>query len=234
MPESKLNLGFELEAGHGGLIAMLMASDKFASMVTDWCKANIADEDVYGKNGKGRDLSPHITVQNGIISESAEDIEKILFASEPIGIKLGGISIFRNPDRPYDVLKIDVVSSSLHSLNSEIRQSLDVNDPFGPYNPHLTLAYLKRGTGDRYVGDDSFVGIEEVFDTMMIAGGSTKPRKASLKRKEPLKESLDYGFTANAALYAAQDLEDYLLTSGRSVKDISKAEIESIVKELSK
>jgi hypothetical protein len=48
-------------------------------------------------------------------------------------------------------------------------------------------------------------------------------------KMEPLKESLDYG-----AREASEDVEDYLLDSGRSVRSFKKADIGRIVRQLRK
>ena len=236
MDEVNIDLGFEVEAGSGGYIAMLLMPSGLADTIRHWGSANIPEEAIYGKDGKGRDKSPHITVQHGIISEDPADIEKILSEASPVQVELGKISVFSMNDKPYDVVKVEVSSPALSVLREAVRASLEVNDSFKDYQPHVTIAYVKKGEGDNYNGDESFRGAEAMLDTVLLAGNGGKDKRIKLKKetKSPLKESLDYGNPMQDFLFAAQDFEDYLLTSGRSHKNISSPEAARIIAELRK
>jgi len=294
---------FEVEAGNGGAIIMMMVPDEMAKEVVSWSDENIPDEAVYGKDGKGKDNSPHITLQNGILTGDVKEIDSLMGNCSPVEVEFGPISIFRREDRDYDVLKVDIVSDPLMLLNQHVKQSLEVNDPFPEYIPHMTLAYVKRGEGDKFKGMDVFDGKKVVIDKALLAGGGFQDKmyelpkgekvpggksegmdvdqiasahgversvieeqlkkgiqvelehtedtevareialdhlaefsdyydrlekmEAKASSREPLKEQLDYGF-----LMQAQDLEDYLLTSGRSVKDLTIEEAEKILRDL--
>ena len=236
MDETNIDLGFEVEAGSGGYIAMLLMPPGLADTIRHWGSANIPEDYIYGQDGKGRDKSPHVTVQHGIVSEDPSEIEKMLSEASPVPVELGKISIFRRDDRPYDVVKIEVASPDLMALNETIKANLEVNDTFKDYKPHVTIAYVKKGSGDNYDGDESFCGSEAVLDTVLLAGKGQKDKRLRLKKRdeEPLKESLDYGNPLQEFLFAAQDFEDYLLTSGRSHKDIPSSEAVKIIAELRK
>ena len=212
--------GFEIEAGHGGAIAMLMIPDEMADFITSWGKKNIDDEEVYGKDGKGRDGSPHVTLQNGIMCDDSSELERLFSEFPAMPIELGPISVFRNAEKDYDVVHIQVLSDALHDANSMVSDLLEVNDVHPEYKPHITLAYVKKGAGDRFEGLEDFVGKDAALDRMVVDGGNIKTKTIQLSeaaderaavtakkkscshsadgkgpcgRCELLKDSLDYG-----------------------------------------
>lgn len=104
------------------------------------------------------EFDPHITILYGI-DDLKLDIERLKsLVSEyvyrnPINIKLNGISYFRNDE--IDVVKIGVsdISGSLNGLNDYIRNNFAYENKFDYYNPHITLGYVNRGEGDRYLNE---------------------------------------------------------------------------------
>lgn len=64
---------------------------------------------------------------------------------------LTNISLFRNDK--YDVLKCDAQSVVLKDTNKSITDEFPTHSEFKEYHPHLTIAYLKSGMGDKYVKD---------------------------------------------------------------------------------
>lgn len=61
---------------------------------------------------------------------------------------LGKLDLFRHRDQ--DVLKINVYSPDLDHDNAVLKQLPNTNN-FPVYNPHVTVAYLKPGTGEKYL-----------------------------------------------------------------------------------
>ena len=64
---------------------------------------------------------------------------------------LTNISLFKNDK--YDVLKCDAQSVLLKDTNKSITDEFPSHSEFKDYHPHLTIAYLKSGMGDKYVKD---------------------------------------------------------------------------------
>lgn len=100
----------------------------------------------------GREAQPHVTVKYGLHDDDPAAAINALAGEGPIKITFGAISLFKGktPEDP-DVLKVDIKSPDLHRLNGKIA-GLPHTDTFPKYRPHLTLAYVKRGTGDKYAG----------------------------------------------------------------------------------
>jgi 2'-5' RNA ligase len=285
--------GFEIQAGHGGAIAMMLMGDDEAADIVQWGKEHINDDEVYGKDGKGRDGSPHVTLQNGIMCEDADELERLFSALSSMEAELGPIGVFRQDGKDYDVVHIEVICEDLHKANAMVDDLLEVNNPHPDYHPHITLGYVNKGAGKRFEGLEDFVGKKVNLKKMVVDGQNIEPRMLDLKEHEhvdqlpggkaddmsesdfdlkslekganhelehtknieiareiamdhlaedpkyydklekvekvarlgePLKESLDYGGQA-----ADDDIEEYLLDSGRSAKSLSRAERKRIL-----
>jgi len=113
--------------------------------------SSIDRHDVYsGDDGTyGIETHPHVTILYGLHEEVHEDLVcRICQAVDgPIEIELKDLSVFENED--YDVLKFDVESDVLRNLNKAF-QGLPHTTDYPDYSPHLTVAYLKKGTADKY------------------------------------------------------------------------------------
>jgi len=113
----------------------------------------ISDDDLADD---GKEKEHHVTCLYGIHSENPEEVKKVVehwvrHHSRTIYAKLGEVSIFAGgEDKDYDVIKIDVESEDLHSLNKILKESLEHTDTHPTYHPHLTLAYVKKGMGEQY------------------------------------------------------------------------------------
>ena len=111
----------------------------------------INPDDVYTQEGDrsfGFETEPHCTLLYGLHEEViTEDIEKVLDKYTYYTCKAHNASLFENPE--YDVLKFDIKGDNLHETNADLQQ-YPFTSNFPDYHPHMTIAYLKPGTGKRY------------------------------------------------------------------------------------
>ena len=113
-------------------------------------------EDIYTEEGDktyGLEDEPHTTLLYGLHKEvSSEDVKSVLDHVEFGECKINNASLFENDN--YDVLKFDVSSvsdnQSLHRANRLLKQFPYTSD-FPNYHPHLTIGYIKKGLGQKYV-----------------------------------------------------------------------------------
>jgi DNA-directed RNA polymerase specialized sigma24 family protein/2'-5' RNA ligase len=125
----------------------------------------IADEDL---TEKGRETSPHITVKYGLHTEDVEEVRALLENEPPIRVKLGRTSVFGNEDA--DVVKIDVESPDLEALNRKIADALPNTETHPDYIPHVTLGYVKPGTGEKYADMQDMAGESMVMQSIVFSG----------------------------------------------------------------
>lgn len=93
----------------------------------------------------------HCTILYGLEnSVSKEEIDAIVKDWKPIDIEIKGISIFENGDKGYDVVKLELTSKDLTKYNKALKELPYKND-YPDYKAHITLAYVKLGTGKNYV-----------------------------------------------------------------------------------
>lgn len=147
--------------------AMLNLSDDLTELILNWTKENIPYENLFINEDTGMDGyedTPHVTVKYGIHDESPEKIKELVKGCGPINFQLGLVEKFdNNPE--FDVLKIGVEGTKLRELNKYISDNIPHTDTFKEYKPHVTLAYVKKGTCDHLIQNDSFNKLEdEVYE----------------------------------------------------------------------
>lgn len=127
-----------------------------ADRVMRWSKKNVPDS-ILGEDGREDEI--HVTVLYGLFTTNSSEVEDIIkkYNIEPFEVRLSLITAFLNGGQ--DVLKVDVESSGLHNLHKLLRENLKNDNKYPEYRPHLTIAYLKKGEAENYIGRDDFQGI---------------------------------------------------------------------------
>ena len=150
----------------------VMASMPGHKEIVDFANA-LPDDIIYNTSDGtyGRTTAPHVTILYGISPES-EPIAKSLIKQMPnkLVAALGNISMFEGLD--YDVLKIDVESSHLKQLNNLLVNHVEYENRYNEYIPHVTIAYVKKGMGKNYVGDNRFAGKVCMFEAIVYSKDS--------------------------------------------------------------
>ena len=107
----------------------------------------------------GLETTPHVTLLFGLLNDlDYFPIRQLVGGFEPFDLTVGEISSFRNPEKPYDVLKMTVVSPKLVELHDIIKSKFKNKESFPDYKPHLTLAYVKKGACKEIEGKCAWTG----------------------------------------------------------------------------
>lgn len=104
-----------------------------------------------GSDGRtyGFEDEPHCTLLYGLHEEvSLEQVKSALEGTVFSECTLSNASKFDNPK--YDVFKFDVSGKGLVEANKAL-SSLPHTTSFPDYHPHSTIAYLNKGTADKYI-----------------------------------------------------------------------------------
>jgi len=115
----------------------------------------ILNEDLHEK---GLEKNVHITLLYGINNEvELDEVKKYLLPLQNLKVEFDKIDIFENDD--FDVVKFEVSCKELNKINSDLRNNLSYKNKYDKYEPHATIAYVKKGTGVKYIKEleESFV-----------------------------------------------------------------------------
>ena len=168
--------------------------------IPNWKKISsvIEKEDIYEVDGEfGVETEPHVTILYGfhknVNANDVFDLYKEHNESKPIKFKINGISIFENDE--FDVVKIDVESKVLTKLNKLMRE-LPSTLTFPKYHAHITLAYVKKGMGKKYVKKFNkkldISGNKLVFSTKKEKKKNLKLNKKGFLKEEEEVEKVRY------------------------------------------
>lgn len=131
---------------------------------------SIPEEELYvdpNDSSYGREENPHVTVRYGLETDDPADVAE-LSTLAPFKGKIGKISIFEG--EKYDVVKADVESDGLHAANKKVGDLAPVpGETFTDYQPHVTIAYVKKGEGAKYVGNAALEGQEIEISSIDLA-----------------------------------------------------------------
>lgn len=95
--------------------------------------------------GYGLEVETHVTVAPCLDNDvSPNDIKMLLYPLKDYTIMLSDVSVFENDE--YDVLKCSVICPNLYATNKRISKHFELHTEFKEYNPHITIAYVKKGT----------------------------------------------------------------------------------------
>lgn len=100
---------------------------------------------------KGLERHPHITVAYGARDDAdSPRVREMLRAPRGARVMVGDMGVFDTPGA--DVLKFEVLSDDLHRAHQKIKDDIGLPGETHPeYSPHITVAYLKKGSNlNRY------------------------------------------------------------------------------------
>lgn len=98
--------------------------------------------------GDGVETEPHITIKYGLHTNTPDDVVAAISDRPPVAVVLGKTSVF--PSDEHDVVKIEVEGQGIRDLNAAVSAALECTDTYPEYKPHLTIAYVKPGMGEKY------------------------------------------------------------------------------------
>lgn len=127
--------------------------------VSNWNEITsfINPEDIFeggGDGPKGIQKNPHVTLLYGLHDDVTLEQVKSVFENfdGDINIEVNGVGVFENDK--FDVVKFNVnPQGSLQYLFDELSKLPNSNE-YPEYKPHITIAYVNKGMGKKYVKDD--------------------------------------------------------------------------------
>lgn len=152
-----------------------------ADEIIEWGRLEVSDEDLYVTQRDptfGREDEIHATILYGLHADNIDQVKPFLAGTGPIKVRLGSVDVFTNPFK-FDVVMIDVYSSGLVKLNEKLQTHLKHTSKYPVYNPHVTIAYVKKGKGWKHRGAALWEGEEFTCDYAVFSSkNGTKERVA--------------------------------------------------------
>jgi len=172
---------FLLENTHSYSSTQVNLPQKISNDINKWAKDFIKEEDLYFEKGEdyGRETETHVTILYGLNTNDIKDIKKVLKDEKlkPVTLELKETSIFEC--EKFDVVKFTVKSEDLVKLN-KIISKCDHDKLHSEYNPHCTLAYVKKGTGKKYSGNKRFNNTKVTIDNFLFSNKNRVKTKINL------------------------------------------------------
>jgi len=125
--------------------------------IKNWAEfhtAGIDEKDVYLKpydDSYGLEEQPHVTIVYGIHEEEVDPqrmADLIEHYMKPLTVIIREVDFF--PGKEYDVVKYNVPLTGRLQGYRDIFMQLPNTQNFPEYHPHMTLAYVKPGAGEKY------------------------------------------------------------------------------------
>lgn len=188
----------------------------------------IADEDL---TESGRETNLHITTKYGLMTSNPNEVRLFVRSYGKVNVTVGKTGVFHNQD--IDVVYLEISGDTLYGLSNLIGGSIPNEDAWPTYKPHITLAYVKPGTGDKYAGISDLEGLQFTFDVLTFADQAGRETKISLTdpyapaiTEFDLAEITNYLATLGMAVVPLTSQKDYHLTwenlGGNYWRDVSQ------------
>lgn len=165
-----------LAESHSYSTVMLEISGDLRTLIES--EIDSLDDDDIADSGK--EDNPHVTVLYGLHTEDPDEVKELLKDVKPFEIELGKISKFTTSDE-HDVLKISVEGKELRNLNS-LCKKLPYTSNYPKYQPHVTLAYVKKGEYDDMVGSSIFEGKKFKVNELVFSSKNESKTKIPLRK----------------------------------------------------
>jgi 2'-5' RNA ligase len=146
---------------------------------------NIDPEDLAEKHA---DMDvPHCTVLYGIHADHKVNVSQLVAASGrdwPVTLEFGAISVFEQPE--HDVLIVEIRGKGLRPLRNFLRDNLPNTQTHPAYRPHITVAYVKPGKGQKYIGKSGLEGREISVQDLVYSNAQGSKVVIPLMTSSPL------------------------------------------------
>ena len=132
--------------------------------IKKWSKTHIANKNIFEEENTN-EICNHVTVLYGFHTDNPKDIRKIISNFPKFKIKLGKVSKFQLDT--HDVIKIEIHGKKLFELNKELSK-LEHTNKFD-FNPHCTIAYVKKDSCNNLINNTDFENIEIDVDNIVFS-----------------------------------------------------------------
>lgn len=150
-------------------------------------KDDIYEEEDTDKYGLEEDT--HVTLLFGIHADVDHNkvkkfIEKYKFESKEI--ILDKISLFERDKNEYDVVKFELSDEFIFEFNKALCDEFPYTSDYPKYQPHVTIAFVKKGKGKKYKQklEEPFIATLNEIEYSYPSEDGSENKKINIKLKE--------------------------------------------------
>jgi len=101
----------------------------------------------------GKETEIHLTLMFGIVGgvKSKKLVADFIAGQKEIEVQISKLEIFKPNEKDFEVLVVRVKGAEIHSLRRKIEKAVPNEQTYPEYKPHITIGYLKRDTGVKYL-----------------------------------------------------------------------------------
>jgi 2'-5' RNA ligase len=122
----------------------------------------------------GIQKKPHVTLLYPVYVYKKSEVFKVLdeILDNPISFEILGIDYFKSSY--YDVLKFTIKPNDyLNKIHNHLNKNIKNGNKFD-FNPHITIAYLKPGSAQKYTNDLRFKIENQNNIVFSVSGGKVE------------------------------------------------------------
>lgn len=162
---------------------MIKMPPKLAAGVKSFQKSIRPEELIPEEADGGLEDDIHVTLIYGVFDAQQTLISSALSKLQPFALQIGPITSFETSPE-HDVLKFDIVESPmLHSIHNAIKAIYPNDQKYDEFKPHMTIAYLKKGSAQKYTGVGNDI-TGRVIMVKHIIWSNTESQKSTIKLSE--------------------------------------------------
>ena len=149
--------------------------------IISWGIDNIEDILVFEEepegDGFGRESFIHLSLLPNIDASNRRALHETISLAKPCDCSLGEIKCFTQ-NAKFDVVYVEVMGDSIHSMHDYLSRSILHERLFPIYIPHITVAYVNKGCGERFARNRYFYGREFRIEELVVSYdmGKTKEK----------------------------------------------------------
>ena len=148
---SSKNGGQQFDAGPHKFACVMLRPDGGIDGAASGIQDAIEEDDLAGD---GIELDLHVTVLYGCQDSDQQSVEASLSILPPFKITFGQLFVLTPDNKPdCEVLAVRVYSQGLEDLHHKLKSELAVETTYPDFTGHMTLAYLKAGTAQKYLSE---------------------------------------------------------------------------------
>jgi 2'-5' RNA ligase len=126
-----------------------------AAKILELSKGLIPDDAL---SGDGRVEHLHLTLKYGV-KPDAELLRQALVGQQPFTVTLGKVMVFEPSETTESPVVVEARAAELGPLHESVGEKMGTFRDTFPYNPHVTVAYVRPDAAEQFAGSDAFAGI---------------------------------------------------------------------------